>query len=146
MPQGMRVFLDNLELWLTGAGLAVIVAVPSAIGTMPASYWHVIAITAVLVGIVHGLLFWLVRRRQRLVRRATLFAARGMLRDVVNNRLQVLLLGLETATPGLDALALRDARAGVEHVSALLGTLSEESLRRWEERYAGFVESTATGD
>ena len=141
----MRLFLDNLELWLTGAGLAVIVVVPSVLGTTPASYWHVVAVTAVLVGVVHGLLFWLVRRRQRLVRRATLFAARGMLRDVVNNRLQVLLLGLETATPEIDASALRDAREGVEHVSQLLGTLSEESLRRWEERYAGLVRGAAAG-
>ncbi|CAA9347639.1 MAG: hypothetical protein AVDCRST_MAG11-3319 [uncultured Gemmatimonadaceae bacterium] len=142
-PATARALLRNLELILTAAGLGVIAAVPAVLRPTPERYWTVVAATAVGVGVVHGVLFWLVRRRQREVRAATLRDARDVLTDVVNNKLQLMLVHLEElhasasarAPDPVDLESLVAARDAAAHVSALLTTLSEESLRSWKARY-----------
>ena len=144
MPPALgRATLRNLELILTAAGLGVIAAVPAALRPAAGRYWVVVAVTAVGVGLVHGVLFWLVRRRQRQVRAATLREARDVLTDVVNNKLQLMLVHLEElnasasarAPAAVDRASLVAARDAAAHVSALLSALSDESLRSWKARY-----------
>jgi len=48
-----------------------------------------------VVGVVHGLIFYLVRSRQRKTRSQEVFSIRGMLDDMVNNRLNVVLYPTE---------------------------------------------------
>lgn len=139
----------NLELVLTLAGLVVIAGVPALLRPTPEGYWRVVAVTAVGVGVLHGLVFWTVRRRQRQVRAAALAAARLVLKDVVNNKLQLMLLHAQelhahavagpAARPAVDPSILVGARDAAAQVSALLNTLSEDSLRSWQARYAGSV-------
>src|SRR6185312_5378322 len=98
----VRHFVDNIELWLSSVGIAVVFAAPvlflnrrniEAGGPAESVYWKVAGITALVVGALHGVIFWLVRRRQRHIRVETLQDVRTMLADVVNSDLQVITLG-----------------------------------------------------
>ncbi len=133
----MKSFLANIELWLSAAGLAVILAVPALVADQT-NYWVVAAVTAILVGLLHGLIFWLVRRRQRQTRREAIRAIQGMLNDRINNQLTVILGAISTHTSDSteSQRSLTEVQAAVREVSALLGALSEESLRKWQDHYA----------
>ncbi|MFS8813481.1 hypothetical protein NW820_12480, partial [Synechococcus sp. R55.7] len=52
------------------------------------------AVSATLVGVIHGILFWLLRRRQRQVRREAIGQIREMLEDLGKNRLQTIKMSL----------------------------------------------------
>ncbi len=129
-------FLRHIELYLTGAGIVVILLVPQFFA-LEQRAWAV-AVSAVLVGVVHGLLFWLVRRRQRLIREAVVEDLRRMLQDRINNKLQVLLLhasatGAESAAE--DGRRLREISESIREVSVFLDRLSLQSLGNWRQRY-----------
>jgi hypothetical protein len=83
-------FIDNIELWLSEAGLTVILSVPYVIAPARGSFWRVAAITASGVGLLHGLIFWVIRRRQRIVRQRFTDGIREMPSDVVKNKLAVI--------------------------------------------------------
>ena len=140
----MRWFLAYLELWLSAAGVAVILLLPSLAGVSRESYWEVTAWTATAVGVLHGLIFWSVRRRQRHVRERTLAHVRAMLRDDVHRQVAALLT--------MDARATERQRAQLEGVmdsmillDHLLQSLSSERLRVWTASAAGRTE-LAKGD
>jgi hypothetical protein len=86
-----------------------------------------------------GFRSWAVRRHSRLARARLIRKMRAMLQDKVNNQLTVLVgvaelkagRGGPTRTDDVET-ALTAARA----VSEELDSLSLESLRRWENRYA----------
>lgn len=83
-----RVFLNHIELWLSGLGLLVIVAVPY-LAAPPAATWQTAALTAIAVGVIHGVLFWVVRRRGEALRtraRAQLEAYNEKLEERVRAR------------------------------------------------------------
>lgn len=137
-----RHLLDNLEIYLTVAGLVVAFVIPTLVtGHAP---WRLVAILALGVSVVHGFLFWLVRRRQRRIRAELLAEIRGMLRDRVNNDLTVVVAALghvresgalAGATSDHAHADLRDALDASRRISALLDELSLEGLRRWQARY-----------
>jgi hypothetical protein len=66
---------------------------------------------------------------------------RGLLRDRINNHLQVVLFsltdGTDRATQAEDRARLGQAINAVAAVSRTLEELSTDSLRRWQDRYAG---------
>jgi uncharacterized membrane protein SirB2 len=80
-------FVNHIELWLSGVGLLLIFGVAFFMGSSGAAFWRLIAIIAVGIGVVHGLIFWAVRRRQRRVRRQSIREIRQMLSDVLKNKL-----------------------------------------------------------
>jgi ABC-type Co2+ transport system permease subunit len=133
----MKFILRYLELTFTVAGLAVIFAAALLFARQGASYWRVAAITATIVGVIHGVLFWIVRRRQRAVRRAVIAEVQAMLKDMIDNQLAVILAMSE----------LREARVeetrrasdyisrSVSAISAALQHLSDESLHSWLVKY-----------
>lgn len=128
--------LRHLELYLTAAGLLVIVLVPQLFATE--SQILAAAVTAALVGVVHGGIFWAVRRRQRLMRELLIADVQGMLKDRINNRLQAMLLHAESAEHGVnprDRAPLQDVFEAAKEISALLDVLSLESLSHWQTRY-----------
>jgi hypothetical protein len=90
---------------------------------------------------LQGFLIWAVRRHSRLARARLIRKLRVMLQDRVNNQLTVLigvaeLRGHENIPHDEDVeTALTAARA----VSSELESLSLESLRVWESRYARFL-------
>ncbi len=141
----MRKILENLELVLTAAGLLVIFAVHFIWESSETeSSWLLAAITATAVGIIHGILFWLVRSRQRHVRRVALDEAQRMLKDIVNNQLCVIQFSADLQKK--DPVALKDAHerisSSVARINATLEDISEESLDIWKQKYSkatGFI-------
>lgn len=126
-------FLRNIELWLSAAGLVVIAAAPRALGASGNEVWRVAALTATGVGTLHGVIFWTVRRRERLHREAAITDARRMLQHIVNNQLMVV-LGRITLAPGMreDIESLTEATQAIHRISGAINTLSGESVRDWK--------------
>jgi c-di-AMP phosphodiesterase-like protein len=86
----MHKFLEKLELNLTAAGL-IVTAVVFALfqGDSP---WKAAAICAVAVGVIHGVIFFLVRSKQRQIRQQHLESISKRVHRLVTDRLEVLLL------------------------------------------------------
>jgi hypothetical protein len=127
-------FAEHFELMLTAVGVVLAVMLTFAQldqGTKG------LALTFLVW--LQGFLIWAVRRHSRLARVRLVRKLRVMLQDRVNNQLTVLvgvaeLRGTEGMTPDPEDVetALTAARA----VSHELETLSLETLRHWEARYA----------
>lgn len=134
----MKFVLRYLELIFTTAGLLVIFGVTGLFRPTGVSTWAVAAITATLVGVIHGVLFWIIRERQRNVRRETIKQTEVMLRDVVMNQLSIIRLGVELqhTMPATDAQqAVRKLSQAIDAIYYSIDGLSEESLKRWQARY-----------
>jgi hypothetical protein len=89
---------------------------------------------------LQGWLHWLLRRRAARVRRDLIAEVRGLLRDRINNHLQVVMFSLagsrDSAAAAPDRVLLALAMDAVAAVSRTLDELSTDSLRRWRQRYA----------
>lgn len=133
----MTFVLRYLELIFTVAGIAVIFGVTALISSSEASVWQVAAITAAVVSVIHGVLFWLVRRRQREVRLKTITELQGMLKDIINNQLAVIqaMNTLRESRPDETKRAFDYTARSVTTISDALHHLSEESLHRWQAKY-----------
>jgi hypothetical protein len=129
----MHRFTEHLELWLTAAGLVVILLLTPLLFPGGAG-WTATALVATVVGALHGVIFWLVRRRERVRRRVLLAQVRGMLKDRVNNQLQTI-LGHVSSIPDPDVATLRDIEMAVREIADIVGSLSEETLEDWHARY-----------
>jgi hypothetical protein len=151
MPPGLRAhFLDNLELYLTGVGLVLTLTIPMLLGS--AHFWPAFGVVALAISVVHGFLFWTVRRRQRRVRAELLTEVRVMLKDRINNQLQVLFdkaisLRLDTHSNGGDPTAaqIADVFEATRAVARTVDQLSLEGLTSWKDRYAN-VQPVPRGD
>ena len=90
--------------------------------------------------VLQGWLHWLLRRRAARVRRELIAEVRGLLRDRINNHLQVVMFSLagsrDSAATDPDRALLALAMDAVAAVSRTLDELSTDSLRLWRERYA----------
>jgi hypothetical protein len=136
-------FVNHIELWLSGAGLLVIFGVPALVGSSGLLLWRLIAIIAVGVGILHGFIFWAVRRRQRQVRRQSIREIQQMLSDVLKNKLAAINMYLpEEENQALVEQELDGIRTSIEDIAEEVETLSEESIEGWKERYSGAVART----
>jgi uncharacterized membrane protein YraQ (UPF0718 family) len=118
----MKPFLRYLELILTAVGVIVIFLIFAIF--RDTSPWKAAAICAVVVGVVHGLIFYLVRARQRKTRSQEVFSIREMLDDMVNDQLNVVLYPNEEND---------DWRARAQHavweIQARLNFIEAESLK-----------------
>lgn len=141
----MQKIVQNLELVLTAAGLLVIFGV-HFVGKSHGGSWMIAAITATAVGAIHGLIFWLVRSRQRHIRIRALEEAKRMLKDIVNNQLCIIQFSADLQSR--DAACVKDAHsrisASVGHINSALNEISEESLDLWKKKYPAFATETAT--
>lgn len=127
-----------MELWLSAAGLVVILGTPLLFAEGQADWWRITALTALGVGVLHGLIFWLVRRRQRQIRREAIREIRVMLSDIVNNQLAVILTSAsQMPSRPEEQQLLAEIGTSIDTVSRLVQDLSEESLQAWQRRYAG---------
>ncbi len=134
-----RWFLSYLELWLSAVGVAVILFLPMLLGSGRDNYWYVTALVANFVGVLHGLIFWIVHRRQRWVRDHTVAQVRAMLRDDVHKQVAALLT--------MDARATDRQRVQLDGVfdsmillDHMLESLSTERLRVWTGSVEGRTE------
>lgn len=134
----MRGFLNHIELWLSAAGVAVILLVGWLLGGSR-NHWEATAYTAIAVGVLHGIIFWVVRRRQCAMREKTLAEAHAMLRDGIQKQVAALLT--------MDATASDEQRRRLDGVfdslvllDHLLDSLSSERLRAWTDSEEGRIE------
>ena len=140
-------FIDHIELWLSGAGLVVILGVPRLVAPAPGTFWRVAAITAIGVGLLHGVIFWVIRRRQRTIRQKSIEEIREMLGDVVKNKLSVIDMylpeddGQQVVEAQLDGI-----QETIDQISTHVDAISEESIKDWKTKYDGAVRRTTTLD
>jgi hypothetical protein len=99
--------------------------------------------------VLQGWLHWLLRRRAARVRRELIAEVRGVLRDRINNQLQVVMFSIagsrDSGATDSDRTRLALAMEAVAAVSRTLDELSTDSLRRWRERYASVLNGPASG-
>lgn len=124
----MKLFVDNLELWFSAAGLVVIAGVPQLFSPFFPDLWQITAITAIAVGIIHGVLFWIVRSRQRTMRQRTLLQVNSMMKDLINNKLASAVLAHQLGET--DSIL----KAATE-ISQMLENASEDHLDSWLKTY-----------
>ena len=127
---------EHFELLLTTAGVALAVTLTFAQldqGTQG------LALTFLVW--LQGFLIWAVRRHSRLARARLIQKLRVMLQDRVNNQLTVLLGAVELRDhPEIPHdKDLEAVLAAAQAVSHELESMSLESLRVWESRYARFL-------
>ena len=136
-------FLNHIELWLSGAGLLVIFGASLIVGPSGLAFWRLIALIAVGVGVLHGFIFWAVRRRQRQVRRQSIHEIQQMLSDVLKNKLAVINMYLpEEENQELVEQELDGIRTSIEDIATEIENISEESIEGWKAHYSEAVERT----
>lgn len=114
-------FVRHIELWLSAAGIVVAFVVPMVLGS-GIDFWKAVALTALVVSFLHGIVFWSIKRRQASVRAQTIAEVRTMLRGLAWTRLT----GPNEQTSSTEQRAFDD-------VHRLVDTLTEERLNRWNE-------------
>lgn len=133
LPRG---FVNHIELWLSGVALVLIFGIPAVVGPTGVAFWRLTAVIAIAVGTIHGVIFWVVRRRQRQIRRRSIQAIQAMLADVVKNRLTAIDMYLpEDEDPEMVRQEVDDIRRSIREIAQHVDNLSEEVLADWEEQY-----------
>jgi hypothetical protein len=126
-----------VELYLVVVMLGVVLLLPLALelGTDTQE----LAGAALAACVVQGTLLWVLRRRATAMRQRLIAEVQGLLRDRINNHLQVVLFSLAEQDAGAATEAerqrLAQAMSAVSAVSRTLDELSTDSLRRWRDRY-----------
>ncbi len=140
----LSAFLRNIELWLSGAGLLVVYAASALLAPGGLDFWKVAALTALVVSVLHGSIFWIVRRRQRRLRRQAILEMREMLADVVKNQLAVIGMWLDMGKDDPEGFALQveGIKDSIRQIEGLVDAVSEESIQSWKSKYAEAIEST----
>ena len=138
LRQAVRARLaEHFELVLTTAGVLVALALTFSQldrGTQGLAFIFLVWL--------QGFLIWAVRRHSLLARGRLVRKLRVMLQDRVNNQLTVLLGVAELRAHESESEAEEDvdtAMAAAREVARELDSLSLESLRAWEARYARFL-------
>ena len=126
-----------MELYLVAVTLSVALLVPLALelGTDAQE----LAGAALVACVVQGTLLWVLRRRARAIRQRLIGEVQALLRDRINNHLQIVLFSLAEQGAGAATAGERErlsqAMSAVTAVSRTLDELSTDSLRRWRDRY-----------
>jgi hypothetical protein len=130
LRQAWAHFIRHIEIYLSLLGLLVIWTAGLIASHHAANQWQVIAWVAIAVGTLHGIIFWVVRSRQRQVRREDLNRARIVLQDVINNQLMV--INLAASFDVRPSSSVEQIQASLRTIAAFLARFSEESLLSWE--------------
>ena len=138
------IFIRHVELWLSALGLILIFVIVLLFAPDGDSVWRTATIAAVTIGVLHGIIFWLIRRRQRRLRQEAIEEIRDMLSDVVKNQLAVIGVCLPDA-PGAgqrQRRAVGHIRDSLARIALLIDSISEDSLQHWQATYATSVEAS----
>jgi hypothetical protein len=118
----MRKSLEYLELILTAAGVLVVLVFFSIFRDIVA--WKAAALSALAVGVLHGIIFFAVRSAQRRARTIAIRNIRAKLDDLVRNKLQVVLFATEIQDQDWRPAAQR----AVQEIVNNLNQIEAESL------------------
>ncbi len=134
-------FINNIELWLSGAGLLVVWGAAAFLGPLGVGVWQIAAVTALGVSVLHGVIFWVVRRRQRRIRERSIHDIREMLFDQVKNQLAVMRMWVPEGADRSEFDAhFQGIDESIEEIDRMMNELSEEKLRAWKLTYANAAE------
>ncbi len=125
-----RFLVRYLELLLTAVGLGICLGL---IGLLPpnADKWQVIALVAMVIGVIHGILFFAVRARQRAVRNQAIHDVAYLLQERVAHYVHIVSRLSESDNSGHQLMARRAAG----DLAELVDTLSEDALTSWQSRH-----------
>jgi hypothetical protein len=118
----MQKFLENLEIILTAAGLGVVALFFAVFRNV--APWKAAALSALAVGVLHGIIFFAVRSAQRQARNKSITAIRHTLDDLVRNKLQVVLFATEIKDEDWRPAAQR----AVQEIQISLNRIEAEAL------------------
>lgn len=118
----MQRFLENLEIILTSAGVAVVAIFFTLFRNV--APWKAAALSALAVGVLHGCIFFAVRSAQRHARKKAINAIRHTLDDLVRNKLQVVLFATEIKDEDWRPAAQR----AVQEIQISLNRIEAEAL------------------
>ena len=132
-----KLSLDTAELWICSFAAAVIGGTLMLLRPAFSQPWHAAMAAMIVIGGLHGLVFWSLRRRQRAVRHEAIQEITRMLQDRINNDLAVIQMNISLSSrkPEADLRMLRSTQERVQRISQYVRTLSEESLDAWKARY-----------
>ena len=103
---------------------------------------------ALVACVVQGALLWVLRRRATAVRQRLIAEVQALLRDRINNHLQVVVFSLAEQDAGAatadERQRLAQAMTAVAAVSRTLDELSTDSLRQWRHRYREALSGAAS--
>ncbi len=125
-----RLLIRYLELVLTAVGLGICLALISGLPPS-ADKWQVIAITAMVIGVTHGIIFFAVRVRLRAMRHQAIQDVAYMLQERVSSYIYIVSRLSESDNSGHQQMARQAAR----DLADLVNTLSEETLTSWKSRH-----------
>lgn len=136
----------HVELYLSALAIGIALLLPLALelGTDVQE----LAGAALAACVLQGLAHWALRRRAAAVRRELIGEVRALLRDRINNQLQVVLFSLAAEGAPItadDRRRLAQAMGAIAAVARTLDELSADSLRRWQDYYGDAVSAVATG-
>ncbi len=128
-----RAILDNIELILSAVGVFLTFLVPTL--WSGATFWKVAALTAAGTALLHGLIFWTIRRKQRQVRADHIGEIREMLQDVIRD--QFAIINMVVRDPSMHHVKEKTAilDESMARIGHLVDTLNEESLTTWKGVY-----------
>ena len=118
----MQKLLEYLELVLTGAGVLVVILAFAIFRDVEP--WKAAAIAGLAVGVIHGIIFFIVRSAQRRARNQAVHAIRNTFDDLVRNKLQVVLFATEIQNEDWRPAAQR----AVQEIQNSLNRIEAESL------------------
>jgi hypothetical protein len=131
-------FVNNAALWWAcGFAAAAVGGTLMLLQPVFCEPWQAALAAMIVIGALHGVVFWSVRRHQRAVRQQAIQEITRMLQDRINNDLAVILMNVSlfSRKPEADLRVLRSTQERVQRISQYVRTLSEESLDAWKARY-----------
>lgn len=128
----MTVLVKYIELILTGVGLLILTLMMLLFPESTESKWTIISVVALVISTLHGIIFFIVRSRQRRIRQTVIKEVSHMLQDRVNNKLTVVAMNVSGET----VKDVEEVQTAIREVSTYVNSLSEESLKRWQTHYA----------
>jgi hypothetical protein len=136
----------NVELYLAAVsvGLALLLPLALELGTDTQE----LAGAALAACVIQAALLWVLRRRARAIRQQLIAEVQALLRDRINNHLQIVVFSLAEQDAGAatadERQRLAQAMTAVGAVSRTLDELSTDSLRRWRDRYGAMLNGAAS--
>jgi hypothetical protein len=136
----------NVELYLVVVSVGVALLLPLALelGTDTQE----LAGAALAACVVQGALLWVLRRRARANRQQLIAEVQALLRDRINNHLQIVVFSLAEQDAGAATVGERErlaqAMTAVAAVSRTLDELSTDTLRSWRDRYRAVFNGAAS--
>ena len=115
----------------------IIIGVPLLLDPRPDQLWQTTLLSSLLVVLIYLLFISQVKKWERAIREQAVQEIRRMLRDVVNNKLSVIMINasLAQAISDDDARKLRSVMDTVQTISDDLKNLSTDSLDLWHKKY-----------